>query len=548
MAVNWIKQRAIEQANSVVPTPATPASTSNQTATAASAAEEFAAALRQAGLSISPVLNKPSAAGIIATRERPEEAPRAEKPAPKQERSDTRRNDDKRPVEKAAKEDSAPAPKSTPQASSDEGKGDEAVQVDVKNTNADASTEVVVQANVATPQEAVAVVIQAPQEQLVQQTAQVQVQTTEPGANTQAQVGTGPVQQTTDTTGQKQATIDPRAAQNAAKDETVVDPQVLQAAAKAVKQASGGDKQNLEETPDLLQTQAQDLAAKLSATGARVNVQVQETRQATAPTSTTLSSGEAVLAQDVSAVTPVAGQQTGAGQAGSQDRNAAGTLAQQTATLTANGPATTGAEVAGSFAASMTTQTQGTTNTQTTSQGPQQVVGLGNAEGASSAQKASTPQAPQAPRQPSKASQQEVVDQITVQIARQVKGGNDTIKITLKPVELGTIEVKLEVAPDGRVTAIVTADNKDTLALLQKDTRGLEKALNDAGLNTDSSSLSFNLRGEGQQTAGQQSQGQGTQARRSRIAAAAAIDAANAQAAAAAQARWTGSGSVNIKV
>ena len=52
---------------------------------------------------------------------------------------------------------------------------------------------------------------------------------------------------------------------------------------------------------------------------------------------------------------------------------------------------------------------------------------------------------------------------------------------------------------DGRVIAVVTADNKDTLDLLQRDARELERALQNAGLQTDSGSLSFNLRGQGDQ-------------------------------------------------
>jgi len=51
---------------------------------------------------------------------------------------------------------------------------------------------------------------------------------------------------------------------------------------------------------------------------------------------------------------------------------------------------------------------------------------------------------------------------------------------------------------DGRVSAVVTADNKDTLDLLQRDQRALERALQDAGLKADSGSLSFNLRGGGE--------------------------------------------------
>jgi len=46
------------------------------------------------------------------------------------------------------------------------------------------------------------------------------------------------------------------------------------------------------------------------------------------------------------------------------------------------------------------------------------------------------------------------------------------------------------------VKAIVSIERPETFELLQRDARGLEKALQDAGLKTDSNSLSFNLKGE----------------------------------------------------
>ena len=93
----------------------------------------------------------------------------------------------------------------------------------------------------------------------------------------------------------------------------------------------------------------------------------------------------------------------------------------------------------------------------------------------------------------------------------------------LHPEELGRVEVKLEMAQDGQVKATVTAENKDTLAMLQKDSDGLSKALSDAGLKTDPGSMSFNLRGDQsqQQNAGQnqgQGQGQGKGGRGRRVA------------------------------
>jgi flagellar hook-length control protein FliK len=88
-----------------------------------------------------------------------------------------------------------------------------------------------------------------------------------------------------------------------------------------------------------------------------------------------------------------------------------------------------------------------------------------------------------------------VADQISVNISKAVKSGMDRIEIRLRPESLGRIEVRLEVSHDGRVTAAVTVDNRDTLELLRSDARGLERALQDAGLKADSGSLSFSLRG-----------------------------------------------------
>jgi hypothetical protein len=89
--------------------------------------------------------------------------------------------------------------------------------------------------------------------------------------------------------------------------------------------------------------------------------------------------------------------------------------------------------------------------------------------------------------------------QIAVQIYRGVQQGADRISIHLSPAELGRIEVKLDLSHDGRVHAAIAADRPETLNLLQRDARGLEQALQDAGLTADSGGLTFNLRNGGQQ-------------------------------------------------
>ena len=95
------------------------------------------------------------------------------------------------------------------------------------------------------------------------------------------------------------------------------------------------------------------------------------------------------------------------------------------------------------------------------------------------------------------------VEQVILQLNRSVKNGDDQISLQLHPADLGKITVKLDIGSDGKVQGSVTADNPQTLALLQKDSRSLERALQDAGLRTDAGSLQFNLGGQGGNNAGQ---------------------------------------------
>ena len=89
-----------------------------------------------------------------------------------------------------------------------------------------------------------------------------------------------------------------------------------------------------------------------------------------------------------------------------------------------------------------------------------------------------------------------VADQVSVKITKALQAGNDRISIQLKPSELGRVDVKMELTGDGRVMAVVTAENKDTLDLLRRDSSELQRAMQEAGLQLDSGDLSFNMRGE----------------------------------------------------
>jgi flagellar hook-length control protein FliK len=95
-----------------------------------------------------------------------------------------------------------------------------------------------------------------------------------------------------------------------------------------------------------------------------------------------------------------------------------------------------------------------------------------------------------------------VVDQVSVKIRKALQAGNDKISIQLKPAELGRVDVKMELTHDGRIMAVVTADSKDTLDLLRRDSNDLQKALENAGLQMDSGDMTFNLRGDENEMAG----------------------------------------------
>jgi hypothetical protein len=87
--------------------------------------------------------------------------------------------------------------------------------------------------------------------------------------------------------------------------------------------------------------------------------------------------------------------------------------------------------------------------------------------------------------------------QVAVALKQAAKpGGTERIDIQLRPASLGAVDVQLNLTHDGRVTAVISADRADTLDLLRRDAGGLEQALRDAGLQADSGSLSFNLRGD----------------------------------------------------
>jgi chemotaxis protein MotD len=83
---------------------------------------------------------------------------------------------------------------------------------------------------------------------------------------------------------------------------------------------------------------------------------------------------------------------------------------------------------------------------------------------------------------------------IAIEIAARAKDGARQFDIRLDPPELGRIDVKLDVDKDGTVNTRLTVDRPETLSLLQRDSQGLERALQQAGLKTSDGGMEFSLR------------------------------------------------------
>ena len=87
--------------------------------------------------------------------------------------------------------------------------------------------------------------------------------------------------------------------------------------------------------------------------------------------------------------------------------------------------------------------------------------------------------------------------------------GDEALTIALDPGELGRVEVSIGQGKDAGQLRIV-AERPETLALLQRDQRELDRALNQAGLGDMARSLSFSLASDQgrQQHYGAQEKGQ----------------------------------------
>ncbi|MDK9698371.1 MAG: flagellar hook-length control protein FliK, partial [Siculibacillus sp.] len=91
-------------------------------------------------------------------------------------------------------------------------------------------------------------------------------------------------------------------------------------------------------------------------------------------------------------------------------------------------------------------------------------------------------------------------------VAERSRSGHSRFDIRLSPAELGGVDVRIEVRSSGEVRAHLVVERTETLDLMLRDQRQLERSLTDAGLDVSSSGLQFSLK--------EQASGWGDQGRR----------------------------------
>ncbi|MBK1669563.1 hypothetical protein CKO28_16105 [Rhodovibrio sodomensis] len=91
---------------------------------------------------------------------------------------------------------------------------------------------------------------------------------------------------------------------------------------------------------------------------------------------------------------------------------------------------------------------------------------------------------------------QQTAQQIASGVRRASANGQGRVQIQLHPRELGRVDVRMEFADDG-LRVRISVERAETLDMMNRDARALERALQDAGVRTQDGGLSFDLKGQG---------------------------------------------------
>ncbi|TAJ31797.1 flagellar hook-length control protein FliK [Bosea sp. (in: a-proteobacteria)] len=95
---------------------------------------------------------------------------------------------------------------------------------------------------------------------------------------------------------------------------------------------------------------------------------------------------------------------------------------------------------------------------------------------------------------------------VPIEIGMRALAGAKSFDIRLDPAELGRVDVNLSISDKGEVRARLVVDRVETLHLLQRDARTLERAFEQAGLKPSDSGVDITLRDNSDQAFRQQRQ------------------------------------------
>lgn len=101
---------------------------------------------------------------------------------------------------------------------------------------------------------------------------------------------------------------------------------------------------------------------------------------------------------------------------------------------------------------------------------------------------------PAATPQPQGAGQPTPIHVVPIEIGLRAMSGSKQFDIRLDPDELGRVDVNLSISDKGEVSARLVVDRVETLHLLQRDARTLERAFEQAGLKPSDGGVDISLR------------------------------------------------------
>ena len=121
-----------------------------------------------------------------------------------------------------------------------------------------------------------------------------------------------------------------------------------------------------------------------------------------------------------------------------------------------------------------------------------------------------------APGQGTASGQPTPIHVVPIEIGLRAMSGSRQFDIRLDPDELGRVDVSLSISDKGEVSARLVVDRVETLHLLQRDARTLERAFEQAGLKPSDGGVDITLRDPSDQSAFRQNRQQDEAPQRSR--------------------------------